>query len=134
MDFHSLLTHIPPGFGVVEACIKMNPRAVRSWKLHTTSNCYDWWSEAVEASLYTFALEAKHDLARADFGESIAYEEQVDLTEGRLREITVDVVKVTNFIFLVSVFDEVYGPRQDENPGLAAKAAVKEDSDDPGLE
>jgi hypothetical protein len=126
MDEHflSLYRAMPKGYGCVDACIKISQVAdkdgKRNHQLFSECRNDDWWSKEVSRALFEFADCVAVCPHKMEFGDQFTFDEDmVELRDTTLDiELTVTVTKITNWVFLVNVVNELRPAEraEEENP------------------
>lgn len=119
-----LVASVPRGYGFVSAIVKLN--GAKPANVRCVNDDDDWYSDETEEAIVALAETAKAQLTRRKFGHQLEFNAE---TDDETREVDIYVTKITNDVWLVEVLDEVFRPREEENPVGAEKE--KEVSEDP---
>lgn len=109
--WRSLSTAMPKGFGCADACVKIGQRedkdGRRTYETFSEGMKFDWWTSEVTWAMGFFAECCR--MPETKFGHQLTFEETIDDVE-----LVVTVTKITNWVFLVNVVNDVVPPETEK--------------------
>ena len=120
----ALYRAMPKGYGCASACVKISQVAdkdgKRNHQVFSEEMMDDWWTSEVSRALFDFASCFACCPEKTKFGDQITFDDEMEEMGGVTLdvELTVTVTKITNWVWFVSIANELRRTPQaeEENP------------------